>query len=36
MITEDFAPRGLRPKSEIHDQSTGNGRKLTVEWTAQL
>jgi hypothetical protein len=36
MITVDFAPRGLHPRSEIRDQLAGHGRALTVEWAAQL
>jgi hypothetical protein len=36
MIAAGSRGWGLHPKSEIHDRSTGNGRKLTVERTAQL
>jgi hypothetical protein len=36
MITEDFAPWGLHPKSEAADQPISDSRTLTIEWTTGL
>ena len=36
MITEDLAPWGLHPKSEIDDQANAAPRRLIIEQAAQL
>jgi hypothetical protein len=36
MITEDFAPRGVHPKSEMPDQATQPPRRLVIDWTTQI